>query len=167
MHPSVAHLNVSVSTSTFAAQLRGSRPAPGASSAAGAARGLRVNALSTYNRRGDRTAMSAVLATHRAAAPQQASAITRASLARLSHVARPRFNALQRLASHALSTKDRGRGSTFSVSAAVAVAAHDAATVQRSQPSNVAVSPLHNLFSTLMLLVAPKLPHTLSGSIIC
>jgi hypothetical protein len=84
--------------------------------------------------------MSAVLATHRSAAPQQASAITRASLARLSHIARPRFNALQRLASHALSTRDRGRNSTFAVSAAAAVAAADAATAQRHQQPDVAVS---------------------------
>ncbi len=127
MHPSVALHNVSVSTGTFAAQLRGS-------STAGAARGLRVNALSTYNRRGSRTAMSAILATHRAAAPQQASAITRASLARLTHIARPRFNALQRLASHALSSHTRGRDSSFAVNAAAAVSNHDAATAQHSRP---------------------------------
>ena len=140
MHPSVALHNVSVSTSTFAAQLRGSRHAPGSPSTAGVARGLRVNALSTYNRRGSRTAMSAILATHRAAAPQQASAITRASLARLSHIARPRFNALQRLASHALSSNTRGRDSSFAVNAAAAVSNHDAATAQHSQHAAVNVS---------------------------
>ena len=85
--------------------------------------------------------MCAILATHRAAAPQQASAITRASLARLSHVARPRFNALQRLASHALSTNTRGRDSSFVVNAAAAVSNHDAVTAQPSrQQVNVNVS---------------------------
>ena len=151
MHPSVALHNVSVSTSTFAAQLRGSRHAPGGSNTAGAARGLRVNALSTYNRRGSRTAMSAILATHRAAAPQQASAITRASLARLSHVARPRFNALQRLASHALSTNTRGHDSSFAVNAAAAVTAADAATAQRSRQADVNVCFAYSLCLLLRL----------------
>lgn len=116
--------NVSMATGTFASQLRGSRPRH-TSTAVTAGRAQRFCALSTYNRRYEASAPRhlAISSTLSAAGPQQqqrigssASAFSsvaspfggRPTLAQLaSHIGRPRFNALARLASNALGSLRR------------------------------------------------------------
>ena len=145
--------NVSMATGTFASQLRGSRPRH-TSTAVTAGRAQRFCALSTYNRRHEASAPRHLTGTLSAAAPAQyqrigssASAFSsaaspfagRPSLAQLaSHIGRPRFNALARLASNAFGslrrTTDEGSFSSPGVahaSAAVAAPSYSAASAQQ------------------------------------
>lgn len=144
--------NVSMATGTFASQLRGSRPRH-TSTAVTVGRAQRFCALSTYNRRYEASAPRHLAGTLSAAAPQQhqhigssASAFSsaaspfsgRPTIARLaSHIGRPRFNALARLASNTLVTVRRSAddlptapGVAYA-SAAVASPARAAAPVQQ------------------------------------
>lgn len=148
--------NVSMATGTFASQLRGSRPRH-TSTAAIAGRAQRFSALSTYNRRFEPSAPRQLGGTLTATPPQQqayqigssasafgssASAFAgRPTIARLaSHIGRPHFNALARLASNALGTVRRSTDDATSppgvayASAAVAASPAAAAPVQQVIP---------------------------------
>lgn len=137
--------NVSMATGTFASQLRGSR-ARHTSTAVNAAAGRqqRFCALSTYNRRADTVARQAGPLTVGLSAQSQglgsslSSFAGRPTLARLaSHIGRPRFNALARLASTALGSRRSADAYTPSTGAHASAAVAERPTAAVAAPAQL------------------------------
>ena len=135
MHSIPALNNVSMATGTFL-QHRGGRPRAGVTSTSAALRGQRrFSALGTYNRRDEATGrqhapLASLGSTSYGGATLQRITSGRSSFAgsptlqRLaSHIGKPRFNALARLASTALSSRRSHERPTVASAAVAAVAA--------------------------------------------